>query len=93
MSSDLSLGRSVMITGNLRQAIEGVFAAVYGGREVDGLRRSGVFAGLVVLFGAGAALGAFMTKQTPTLTLGIPVIALLVVLLHCETERTTGRLP
>ena len=49
--------------------------------------------GLVVLFGTGAAVGAVMTKQTPTLTLGIPVIALLVVLLHCETERTTGRLP
>jgi hypothetical protein len=48
---------------------------------------------LVVLFATGAAAGAFMTKQTPTLTLGIPVIASLVVLMHCETERTTGRLP
>jgi uncharacterized membrane protein YoaK (UPF0700 family) len=84
---------SVMITGNLRQAIEGVFAAVSRGREVGRFRRSGIFAGLVVLFGTGAAAGAFMTKQTPALALGIPVVALLVVLLHCETERTTGRLP
>jgi hypothetical protein len=45
------------------------------------------------LFGTGAAVGAFMTKQTPALALGIPVIVLLVVLLRCETERTMGRFP
>ncbi len=84
---------SVMITGNLRQAIEGVFAAISGGPKVGMFRRSGIFAGLVVLFGTGAAMGAFMTKQTPALALGIPVIVLLVVLLRCETERTMGRLP
>jgi uncharacterized membrane protein YoaK (UPF0700 family) len=84
---------SVMITGNLRQAIEAVFAAVSEGHEVGRFRRSGIFAGLVVLFGTGAAVGAFMTKQTPALALGIPVIALLVVLLRCETERTMGRFP
>jgi hypothetical protein len=34
-----------------------------------------------------------MTKQTPALALGIPVIVLLVVLLRCETEHTMGRFP
>jgi len=63
------------------------------GREVGMFRRSGRSAGLVVSFGTGAAVGAFMTKQTPALALGIPVIVLLVVLLRCETERTMGRLP
>jgi hypothetical protein len=49
---------------------------------------------LVVLFGAGATVAAFMTKQTPALlALGIPVIDLLVILLRCETEGTMGRLP
>jgi uncharacterized membrane protein YoaK (UPF0700 family) len=84
---------SVMITGNLRQAIEGIFAAAYGVREVGMFRRPGTFATLVVVFGTGAAAGAFMTKETPALTLGIPVIALLAALFCSETERTTGRFP
>ena len=36
-------------------------------------------------FGLGAAVGAFATKQIPNLALGIPVIALLLVLLRCES--------
>jgi uncharacterized membrane protein YoaK (UPF0700 family) len=73
---------SVMITGNMRQAIEGVFAVASG----DGaLRPSGVFAVLCITFGLGAALGAFATKQIPNLALGVPVIALLIVLLRCES--------
>ncbi len=73
---------SVMITGNMRQAIEGVFALASG----DGaLRRPGIFATLCITFGLGAAVGAFATKQIPNLALGIPVIALLLVLLRCES--------
>jgi uncharacterized membrane protein YoaK (UPF0700 family) len=68
---------SVMITGNMRQAIEGVFAAVSGN---ESQRPPSIF-------GLGAALGAFATKQTPNLALGIPVIALLIVLLRCEAPR------
>lgn len=75
---------SVMITGNLRQAIEGVFAAVSGNGS---LRRPGIFATLCFTFGLGAAVGAFATKQIPNLALGIPVIALLIVLLRCEAPR------
>jgi hypothetical protein len=37
------------------------------------------------VFGFGAAVGAFATKDIPDLALGIPVVALLVVLLRCET--------
>jgi uncharacterized membrane protein YoaK (UPF0700 family) len=73
---------SVMITGNMRQAIEGVFTAVSRGGSS---RRAGVFATLCATFGLGAAVGAFATKQIPNLALGIPVIALLLVLLRCES--------
>jgi len=80
---------SVMITGNMRQAIEGLFAAIAG----DGsLRRSGVFTALCVTFGLGAAVGAFATKQIPNLALGIPVTALLMVLLCCEAPRSEARI-
>jgi uncharacterized membrane protein YoaK (UPF0700 family) len=80
---------SVMITGNMRQAIEGVFAAVSGGGS---FRRSGIFAALCGTFGLGAAVGAFATKQIPNLALGVPVIALLTVLLGCEARRAEARI-
>ncbi|MHB0769520.1 YoaK family protein [Bradyrhizobium sp. 5.13L] len=76
---------SVMITGNMRQAIEGLYMALSGGGP---LRRSGIFAALCVAFGVGAAIGAFATKGIPDLALGIPVTALLIVLLRCEIERS-----
>jgi uncharacterized membrane protein YoaK (UPF0700 family) len=78
---------SVMITGNMRQAIESVFAAVSGDREPVRLRRSGIFATLCVAFGIGAAVGAYATKDIPDLALGLPVVALLIVLLRCEVPR------
>ena len=80
---------SVMITGNMRQAIEGLFAAASGNGT---LRPPGIFATLCVTFGLGAAVGAFATKQIPNLALGLPVIALLVVLLLCEVSSEEGRL-
>jgi uncharacterized membrane protein YoaK (UPF0700 family) len=78
---------SVMITGNLRQAIEGVFTAAAGGRQLGALRRSGIFAALCVAFGIGAAVGPYATKGIPDLALGLPVVALLIVLLRCEVQR------
>jgi uncharacterized membrane protein YoaK (UPF0700 family) len=83
---------SVMITGNLRQAIEGLFAVVSGGRRLGTLRRSGVFATLCVAFGIGAAVGAFASKGNHDLALGLPVVALLIVLLGCATQRGEGHL-
>ncbi|MET3968337.1 YoaK family protein [Bradyrhizobium barranii] len=79
---------SVMITGNMRHAIESVFAAVSGGGS---FRRPGIFAALCGTFGFGAAVGAFATKQIPNLALGVPVIALLIVLLGCEANRAEAR--
>ncbi|UFW38427.1 YoaK family protein [Bradyrhizobium sp. WSM471] len=73
---------SVMITGNMRQAIEGMFAVA---SRNGSLRPPGIFAMLCITFGLGAAVGAFATKQIPNLTLGVPVIALLIVLLCCES--------
>ncbi|MBR0693339.1 YoaK family protein [Bradyrhizobium lablabi] len=77
---------SVMITGNLRQAVEGLFAAASGGGQPGMVRRSGIFAGVCVAFGAGAAIGAFATKGIPDVALGLPVVALLIVLLRCEVR-------
>lgn len=73
---------SVMITGNLRQAIEGLFAVVSG--QLSSLRRSGIFAAVCVAFGIGAAVGAYATKIMPNSALGLPVVALLIVLFRCE---------
>ncbi|TFV73615.1 DUF1275 domain-containing protein [Bradyrhizobium frederickii] len=76
---------TVMITGNMRQAIETIFAVASGGAAPGTLRRSGIFFALCAVFGFGAAVGAFATKGIPDLALGIPVVALLIVLLRCET--------
>lgn len=81
---------TVMATGNLRQAIESVFLVVSGGAPPETLRRSGIFAALCAVFGLGAAVGAFATKSIPDLALGIPVVALVIVLLRCEVARQEG---
>ena len=81
---------SVMITGNLRQAIEGLFAVVSG--QFGSLRRPGIFAALCVGFGLGAAVGAYATKGIPDLALGLPVMALLIVLFRCEIRPNEERL-
>src|SRR5882757_617475 len=81
---------SVMITGNLRQAIEGLFAVISG--QFGSLRRPGIFAALCVGFGLGAAVGAYATKGIPDLALGLPVVALLIVLFRCETGPNEERL-
>ena len=81
---------SVMITGNLRQAIEGLIAVISG--QFGSLRRSGIFAALCVAFGIGAAVGAYATKGIPDLALGLPVMALLIVLFRCEIRPNEERL-
>ncbi|WP_342741004.1 YoaK family protein [Bradyrhizobium sp. B117] len=75
---------TVMITGNMRQFVENLFAVVHGGAPLGTLRKSAIFFALCAVFGCGAAAGAFATKTLPNLALGIPVVALLVVLLRCE---------
>jgi len=79
---------TVMITGNMRQAIENVFAAVARSAPSGTLRRSGIFFALCAVFGCGAAAGAFATKNIPDVALGLPVIALLIVLPRCEASRS-----
>jgi len=73
---------SVMVTGNLRQVIEGLFAVISG--QFGSLRHSGIFGALCIAFGMGAAVGAYATKSIPDLALGLPLMALLVVLFRCE---------
>ena len=82
---------SVMVTGNMRQAVEAVFATVSGDRGSGTVRRSGIFFALCVMFGVGAAVGAYATKVIPYLTLGLPVLALLMVLLRCDVQRIEER--
>ncbi|MBW7973904.1 YoaK family protein [Bradyrhizobium sp. BR 10289] len=79
---------TVMITGNMRQAIEGIFAVASAGAAVGTLRRSGIFTAVCAAFGLGAALGALVTKAVPALALGLPVAALLIVMLRCEAGRS-----
>ena len=75
---------TVMITGNMRQAVEHMFAMTSAHAPAGTLRRSGIFAALCAVFGFGAAVGALATKSIPNLALGVPVVALLAVLLRCE---------
>jgi uncharacterized membrane protein YoaK (UPF0700 family) len=69
---------SIMVTGNLRLAIEGAIGALLGRRDM--LRRSYIFATLCVVFGMGAAVGAFLANSLPYVALAAPIIAMLVVL-------------
>ena len=80
---------SGMITGNFRQAIEGAFALISGNQQAGLLRKSCILMGVCAAFGTGAAAGAFLTERVPTLTLTVPVAALLLVLLPCGTSRAT----
>lgn len=79
-----TVSSTMMITGNMRRAIETIFAVAAGSSPVGTLRRSGIFFALCAVFGFGAAADAFPTKIIPNLALGIPVVALLVALLRCE---------
>ncbi|WP_426614478.1 DUF1275 family protein [Bradyrhizobium sp. McL0616] len=78
---------TVMITGNMRQAVENIFAVVAGGAPAGSLRRTGIFAALCAAFGFGAAAGALTTRNSPALALVVPVVALLIGLLPCEITR------
>jgi uncharacterized membrane protein YoaK (UPF0700 family) len=87
-----SIYSSVMITGNFRQAIEGAFALLAGDRQAGLLRKSCIFMGVCAAFGTGAAVGAFLTERMPTLTLAVPVAALVMVLLLFATSPASDAL-
>ena len=74
---------SVMATSNLRQAIEGLFAAVAGRGGLRPFRQPRAFAAICAAFGVGAAMGAYVTEQVPAWALAIPVMLLLIALLRC----------
>lgn len=77
---------SVMVTSNLRQTVEGLFAAFARSNEPKPFRRPYVFASMCAAFGTGAAVGAFATEVTRAYSLAIPVMLLTVVLLFCEQK-------
>jgi uncharacterized membrane protein YoaK (UPF0700 family) len=82
-----SVYSSTMITGNLRQAIEGAFAQVARDPQIGLLRKSWIYMGVCAMFGTGAAAGAFLTERVQTLTLMVPIAALLLVPLLCARSR------
>ena len=59
----------------------GAFALIAGNWRIALLRKPCIFMGVCAAFGTGAAEGAFLTERMPTLTLTVPVAALLLVLL------------
>jgi uncharacterized membrane protein YoaK (UPF0700 family) len=82
-----SVYSSVMIAGNVRQAIEGAFALAAGDPQMGLLRKSCIYTGICAMIGAGAAAGAFLTERLPTFALIVPIAALLLVLLLCASWR------
>jgi uncharacterized membrane protein YfcA len=46
---------------------------------------------LCIAFGIGAAVGAYATKSIPDLALGIPLLALLIVLFQSEVRSDEER--
>ena len=78
---------SIMVTGNLRLAVEGALDVFSGRPEMR--RRFLIFTALCVAFGLGAALGALLAKKLPYLALGAPIIAMLVVLRLLQREPAT----
>jgi uncharacterized membrane protein YoaK (UPF0700 family) len=77
---------SVMVTSNLRQTVEGLFAAFAGDAKESPFRRPYVFGAMCIAFGAGAAFGAFATEMAPRYSLLVPVTLLLVVALLCGQD-------
>ena len=73
---------SVMVTGNMRQAIDCLLTILWGRGRSTTARQAGIFLLICLAFGVGAAIGAFATQAMPDLTLVVPVLALLLVLLR-----------
>jgi uncharacterized membrane protein YoaK (UPF0700 family) len=74
---------SVRATTNLRNAIEGMFAAVVGTPNAHPFRLPLVFAAVCLAFVTGAASGAYATARFPTVALVVPVASLLIAALKC----------
>jgi len=83
---------SVMATSNFRYTIEGLFTAFAGSAEARAFRRPYVFGMMCIAFGAGAAVGAFVTEEvTRAYSLAVPVALLMIVLLLCERKAVAAR--
>jgi uncharacterized membrane protein YoaK (UPF0700 family) len=72
---------SAMVTSNLRQTVEGLFAAFSGDAKEKPFRRPYVFGTLCIAFGTGAAFSAVVTEMWQRYSLIIPITLLLAVAL------------
>ncbi len=59
-------GSTVVITGNMRQAVETIFPVASGGSPLGTLRRLGIFFALCGVFGFGAAQLLSSPRTFPT---------------------------
>jgi uncharacterized membrane protein YoaK (UPF0700 family) len=75
---------SVMVTGNIRNAVETLFAGTSGARDPAALRQARVLLTVCLTFAAGAALGAVLTAQFASAALIVPIALLLAALMLCR---------
>jgi uncharacterized membrane protein YoaK (UPF0700 family) len=74
---------SVMTTGNLRRAVEALFAGLSTPGDRTALQQAGVFGTICATFALGAGVGAFFTVRMNNGALCVPVALLLLALWLC----------
>jgi uncharacterized membrane protein YoaK (UPF0700 family) len=74
---------SVMVTGNIRYAVETLFAGSVGAHDPAALRQARVLLTVCLTFAAGAGLGAMLTAQFASAALMVPIALLLAALMLC----------
>jgi uncharacterized membrane protein YoaK (UPF0700 family) len=75
---------SVMVTGNIRTAVETLFAGWCEKHDPALLRQSRVLLTICLTFAAGAALGAVLTTGLGSAALAAPITLLLAALILCR---------
>src|SRR5687768_7445881 len=75
---------SVMVTGNMRRGIEGLYGGWTGRGDPDARRQALVLFLVCATFAAGAGIGALATFRTGGRALIVPILLLSVALLLCH---------
>ena len=73
---------SVMVTGNMRRAVEGFHAGLFE-NDASELRQARVLLIICVAFAIGAGIGAVMTVGVGARALLLPIMLLIAVLVRC----------
>ena len=75
---------SVMVTGNIRHAVETLFAGWVERHDPASLRQARILLTVCLTFAAGAALGAVLTASLGSRALAVPIMLLLSALILCK---------